>query len=65
MLTFYPEFEAEEESGAEIILMIDSSNSMKDSALQDAKKTALLILHHMDSSGRFNVLTFGTGTLTL
>ncbi|XP_062607148.1 protein mono-ADP-ribosyltransferase PARP4-like, partial [Saccostrea cucullata] len=60
MLTFYPEFEAEEESEVEVILMIDSSNSMKGSALQQAKKTALLTLHLMESSWRFNVVSFGT-----
>ncbi|XP_056015621.1 uncharacterized protein LOC125677683 isoform X3 [Ostrea edulis] len=60
MLTFYPEFEAEEESGVEVILMIDSSNSMKDSALQDAKKAALLMLHHLNCGWRFNVVMFGT-----
>ncbi|XP_061177489.1 protein mono-ADP-ribosyltransferase PARP4-like [Saccostrea echinata] len=60
MLTFYPEFEAEEESEVEVILMIDSSNSMKGSALQQAKKAALLTLHLMESSWRFNVVSFGT-----
>lgn len=61
MLTFYPEFEADEESEVEVILMIDSSNSMKDSSHRDAKKAALLVLHLMDPTWRFNVVSFGTG----
>ncbi|XP_061177422.1 LOW QUALITY PROTEIN: protein mono-ADP-ribosyltransferase PARP4-like [Saccostrea echinata] len=65
MLTFYPEFDAEEESEVEVILMIDSSNSMKGSALQQAKKAALLTLHLMESSWRFNVVSFGTAFLEL
>uniref|UniRef100_A0A8B8A9B9 Poly [ADP-ribose] polymerase n=1 Tax=Crassostrea virginica TaxID=6565 RepID=A0A8B8A9B9_CRAVI len=60
MLTFFPEFEADEESEVEVVLMIDSSNSMKDSALQDAKKAALLTLHHINPSWRVNVVSFGT-----
>uniref|UniRef100_K1PUC2 Poly [ADP-ribose] polymerase 4 n=1 Tax=Magallana gigas TaxID=29159 RepID=K1PUC2_MAGGI len=60
MLTFYPEFEADEESEVEVILMIDSSNSMKDSSHRDAKKAALLVLHLMDPTWRFNVVSFGT-----
>ncbi|XP_078337991.1 uncharacterized protein LOC111100311 isoform X3 [Crassostrea virginica] len=60
MLTFFPEFEADEESEVEVVLMIDSSNSMKDSALQDAKKAALLTLHHINPSWRVNVMSFGT-----
>ncbi|XP_013399831.1 poly [ADP-ribose] polymerase 4-like [Lingula anatina] len=61
MLTFYPEFEAESDLACEVILLIDVSNSMKEKALQDAKKVALLTLHHLSNGCVFNVVSFGTG----
>ena len=38
MLTFYPEFEADAMEELDVIFLLDLSNSMKGSALQDAKK---------------------------
>ncbi|KAL5009559.1 hypothetical protein ScPMuIL_011864 [Solemya velum] len=60
MLTFYPEFEAIEEEEAEVIFLLDSSNSMKHEALKDAKKILLLCLHHFPPQWLFNIVTFGT-----
>jgi poly [ADP-ribose] polymerase 2/3/4 len=69
MLAFYPEFESassldgttEIASSFEVIFVIDLSNSMKGSAIQDAIKVVLLSLHHLPSTCSFNVVTFGTG----
>ncbi|XP_076466190.1 uncharacterized protein LOC143297656 [Babylonia areolata] len=60
MLTFYPEFEVGSEVNAEVVIMVDVSNSMKGAALQSAKKVALLILHRLSPAGSFNVVLFGT-----
>ncbi|XP_033740043.1 protein mono-ADP-ribosyltransferase PARP4-like isoform X2 [Pecten maximus] len=60
MLTFYPEFEACEDNQAEVILMLDLSNSMTDKGLTEAKKVLLLILHYLPKTWTFNVIIFGT-----
>ncbi|XP_022100686.1 poly [ADP-ribose] polymerase 4-like isoform X2 [Acanthaster planci] len=61
MLTFYPEFEAEQTDQSEVVLLLDLSNSMRGgSSLQEAKKVALLALHHLPKDWRFNVVVFGT-----
>ncbi|XP_078585828.1 protein mono-ADP-ribosyltransferase PARP4-like [Branchiostoma floridae x Branchiostoma japonicum] len=61
MLTFYPEFQAEVMQGHEVILLLDGSNSMRGSALEAAKKVALLCLCHLPKECSFNVVAFGTG----
>ncbi len=64
MLTFYPEFEVDEDEARghahEVILLIDVSCSMEGDALENAKKLALLSLHSMPPSTRFNVVVFGS-----
>lgn len=70
MLAFYPEFEtsssaqgsAEHMTSYEVIFIIDLSNSMKGSAIEDAVKVTLLSLHHLPATCSFNIVTFGTGT---
>ena len=60
MLTFYPEFEAAEDSEMEIILVLDLSNSMKGKALIEAKKILMLTLTHLPPHSLFNIVVFGT-----
>ena len=61
MLTFYPEFEANTDERSEVIFMLDLSNSMRGDSLREAKKIALLALHHLPDNWVFNVVVFGTG----
>ena len=65
MLTFYPEFEADEITENEIIFLFDLSNSMKGDALGSAKKILLLLLHHLPPKCHFNVITFGASESTI
>ncbi|XP_072018403.1 protein mono-ADP-ribosyltransferase PARP4-like [Amphiura filiformis] len=60
MLTFYPEFEANTEGRSEVIFMLDLSNSMRGESLREAKKIALLALHHLPDDWVFNIVVFGT-----
>uniref|UniRef100_A0A2C9KRG3 Poly [ADP-ribose] polymerase n=1 Tax=Biomphalaria glabrata TaxID=6526 RepID=A0A2C9KRG3_BIOGL len=60
MLTFFPEFEAQESTEGEIIILLDVSNSMKDKALNEAKKVALLILKSLQPNWHFNIVKFGS-----
>ena len=65
MLAFYPEFESssdtkDQTSDFEVTFLLDLSNSMSGSALQDAKKVLLLALRHLPSTCLFNVVVFGT-----
>jgi len=65
MLTFYPEFESSsDDSGQsanfEVTFILDASNSMTGTVLQDAKKVVLLALRHLPSMCLFNVVVFGT-----
>ncbi|KAK6170199.1 hypothetical protein SNE40_018651 [Patella caerulea] len=60
MLTFFPEFEANEEEETEIVFILDVSNSMSNEGLQDAKKILYLTLHHLSDKTYFNIIAFGT-----
>ncbi|KAK3587647.1 hypothetical protein CHS0354_032855 [Potamilus streckersoni] len=60
MLTFYPEFESEKEESAEILFLIDMSNSMKGDAERDAKKVLDLALDQLPADYYFNITVFGT-----
>ncbi|KAL3871218.1 hypothetical protein ACJMK2_039226 [Sinanodonta woodiana] len=61
MLSFYPEFEASQNEEADVIFLLDLSNSMKGAALTQAKKVLLLTLTHIPKQWTFNVIVFGTG----
>jgi hypothetical protein len=66
MLTFYPRFETLTNSNGhvEIIFIIDVSNSMDGSHVQQAKQLAHLFLSNLkvdDENTYFNVITFGSG----
>jgi len=60
MLTFYPEFESTSDGNFEVMFVLDLSNSMSGTALQDAKKVLLLALHHLPSTCLFNIVVFGS-----
>ncbi|RUS77622.1 hypothetical protein EGW08_014622, partial [Elysia chlorotica] len=57
MLTFYPEFELEALLGGEITLMLDMSNSMKETQIL---KLASLVLQSIPEGFKFNIVRFGS-----
>ena len=59
MLTFFPEFEDSSANEAEVIVLLDSSNSMQ-SACENMKKAAILTILKLPENCRFNVISFGT-----
>uniref|UniRef100_A0A673WQM3 Poly [ADP-ribose] polymerase n=1 Tax=Salmo trutta TaxID=8032 RepID=A0A673WQM3_SALTR len=66
MLVFYPDFEpcptsSPMSGSSEVILLLDSSESMRGDALQNARRIALQLLNTMDHhSVRVNVISFGS-----
>lgn len=61
MLVFYPDFEVSSSSDAdEVILLLDTSESMMGESLCLARRIALQILSSLDHSLRLNVILFGT-----
>ncbi|XP_065826671.1 protein mono-ADP-ribosyltransferase PARP4-like isoform X4 [Oscarella lobularis] len=60
MLTFYPDFEADLDPFYDVIFVLDASNSMKGSAINDARKLVLLALHHLPDKCYFNIISFGS-----
>uniref|UniRef100_A0A8C7G9S8 Poly [ADP-ribose] polymerase n=1 Tax=Oncorhynchus kisutch TaxID=8019 RepID=A0A8C7G9S8_ONCKI len=69
MLVFYPDFEpcptsSPMSGSSEVILLLDSSESMRGEALQNARRIALQLLNTLDHhSIRVNVISFGSGGL--
>ncbi|KAJ8013107.1 hypothetical protein DPEC_G00049850 [Dallia pectoralis] len=62
MLVFYPHFEPRSSSGScEVILLLDSSESMRGEALQNGRTIALQLLNSLKQhSVGVNVISFGT-----
>ncbi|XP_036814898.1 protein mono-ADP-ribosyltransferase PARP4 isoform X4 [Oncorhynchus mykiss] len=66
MLVFYPDFEpcptsSPMSGSSEVILLLDSSESMRGEALQNARRIALQLLNTLDHhSIRVNVISFGS-----
>ncbi|XP_045062443.1 protein mono-ADP-ribosyltransferase PARP4 isoform X2 [Coregonus clupeaformis] len=64
MLVFYPDFEPSPSSmsdPSEVIILLDSSESMRGEALQNARRIALQLLNTLDHhSVRVNVISFGS-----
>ncbi|XP_035770641.1 protein mono-ADP-ribosyltransferase PARP4, partial [Neolamprologus brichardi] len=61
MLVFYPDFEVSSSPDAdEVVLLLDTSESMKGESLRSARRIALQILKSLDRSLRLNVVLFGT-----
>ena len=62
MLVFYPDFEDNSSSASdEVILLLDTSESMKEESLRMAQKLALQVLKSLNHNLRLNVIFFGTG----
>ena len=62
MLVFYPDFEVSSSSACdEVVLLLDTSESMKGESLLTALKLALRVLKALDHHLRINVIFFGTG----
>ncbi|KAM4731321.1 protein mono-ADP-ribosyltransferase PARP4 [Anableps anableps] len=61
MLVFYPDFEFDSSSGAgEIVLLLDTSGSMKGNSFHLAQKIALQVLKNLKNDVRINIVLFGT-----
>ena len=64
MVVFYPELDVSSLKNPDMVLVLDSSNSMKGDLLDEAKKLLLLILRNLPAQCTFNVIFFGTGKAT-
>ncbi|XP_034549454.1 protein mono-ADP-ribosyltransferase PARP4 isoform X3 [Notolabrus celidotus] len=61
MLVFYPNFDTDSGSASdEVVLLIDTSESMKGESLRMAQKIALQVLKNLDHKLRLNVILFGS-----
>lgn len=62
MLVFYPDFDIKSSSASdEVVLLLDTSESMKGESLRMAQRIALQVLKTLDEKLRMNVILFGTG----
>ncbi|XP_075995061.1 protein mono-ADP-ribosyltransferase PARP4, partial [Genypterus blacodes] len=62
MLVFYPDFVVPSGSVSdEVVILLDSSESMRGESLRTAQRLALHVLKTLDHSVRVNVICFGTG----
>lgn len=62
MLVFYPDFENKSGSADdEVVLLLDTSESMRGESLQVAQRVALQVLRALSHSLRVNVVAFGSG----
>ncbi|XP_041857533.1 protein mono-ADP-ribosyltransferase PARP4-like isoform X2 [Melanotaenia boesemani] len=61
MLVFYPDFQLSSSSAAdEVVLLLDTSESMRGEALRSAQRIALQVLRKLDHNLRLNIILFGT-----
>ncbi|XP_075886999.1 protein mono-ADP-ribosyltransferase PARP4 [Nelusetta ayraudi] len=61
MLVFYPEFDAGPSSACEeVVIVLDTSESMKGEPLRLAQRIAMQVLQTLDASIRVNIVLFGT-----
>ncbi|XP_017325371.2 protein mono-ADP-ribosyltransferase PARP4 isoform X2 [Ictalurus punctatus] len=63
MLVFYPHFESSGVSGSDVsdvIVVLDTSESMRGEAMLNARRIALKVLNSLDRSLRVNIISFGS-----
>uniref|UniRef100_A0A3Q1GJ99 Poly [ADP-ribose] polymerase n=1 Tax=Acanthochromis polyacanthus TaxID=80966 RepID=A0A3Q1GJ99_9TELE len=61
MLVFYPDFKVGSRASAdEVVLLLDTSESMKGESVRSARRIALQVLKNLDHNVRVNVILFGT-----
>ncbi|XP_073329534.1 protein mono-ADP-ribosyltransferase PARP4 [Pagrus major] len=61
MLVFYPDFDVNSSSATdEVVLLLDTSESMKGESLRMAQRIALQVLKTLDQKLRLNVILFGS-----
>ncbi|KAM9487332.1 protein mono-ADP-ribosyltransferase PARP4 [Clarias gariepinus] len=63
MLVFYPQFESSDVSGSDVsdvIIMLDTSESMRGDGMLNARRIALKVLNSLDRSLRVNIISFGS-----
>lgn len=64
MLVFYPHFESGglSVSGvSDVIIVLDTSESMRGDALLNARRIALKVLNSLDRSLNVNIIFYGSG----
>ncbi|XP_073711181.1 protein mono-ADP-ribosyltransferase PARP4-like [Misgurnus anguillicaudatus] len=63
MLVFYPDFKSNSEgpsSVSDVIILLDTSESMRGDAMLNARRIALQVLNSLDRSLKINIISFGT-----
>ncbi|XP_065105067.1 protein mono-ADP-ribosyltransferase PARP4-like isoform X3 [Paramisgurnus dabryanus] len=63
MLVFYPDFKSNSEgpsSVSDVIILLDTSESMRGDAILNARRIALQVLKSLDRSLKINIISFGT-----
>ncbi|XP_062861653.1 protein mono-ADP-ribosyltransferase PARP4 [Trichomycterus rosablanca] len=63
MLVFYPQFESGDASlsgVSDVVIVLDTSESMRGEAMLNARRLALKVLNSLDRSLKVNIILFGT-----
>ncbi|KAI7809102.1 hypothetical protein IRJ41_025844, partial [Triplophysa rosa] len=63
MLVFYPDFTSSSEdssSVSDVVIVLDTSESMRGDAMLNARRIALQVLNSLDRSMKINIISFGT-----
>lgn len=68
MLVFYPDFKSsgvsssgDPSSVSDVVILLDSSKSMRGDAMLNARRIALQVLKSLDRSLKINIISFSTG----
>lgn len=66
MLVFYPDFDVDSSSASsEVVLLLDTSQSMKGEPLSLAQRIAMQVLQTLECDIRVNIILFGSGKFQL